>query len=671
MKTKITLTLALVLAALSFAQQGINYKAVIKDNLGNVVVNQSVTIQFTILKGTAQTNVYAENQTATTDANGIVVMNIGLGTPNTGTFTAIDWGNDTHYLNVKINTGNGLVNMGTTQFMAVPYALYAKNVEGSVKKINDLLDGKSDATGSSVFIGVNAGSNDFGTDNENVGLGFQALKNSTSGLRNTAIGFEALYSNTTGKNNTANGAYALTTNTAGSLNTANGVQSMYSNTTGNRNTANGVNTMVYNTTGNDNTANGVYALYANTTGNYNTANGAHTLVSNTSGNDNTANGFQALTINTTGNSNTANGINALGNNTVGNSNSANGSNALSHNTTGDNNTANGSSALLFNTTGNRNTANGFNALLNNTIGNCNTANGSASLVNNTTGSYNTANGYFALSVNTTGNHNTANGTEALMFNLTGSWNTATGYRALRSSTTGSFNTANGREALYSNSKGDLNTAIGYQALYSNTTGNNNTAIGDFAGSQIFSGNNNTAIGFQAQVPKGNGNNQVRIGSNLVSYAGVQVAWTITSDQRLKSKIQASNLGLEFVKALKPVAYERNNDENKKTEYGFIAQEVETTLKQFGATNNGLITVDDEGIYSLRYNDLIAILTKAIQEQQTLIKGLKAEVTNNKSIIKEQALKMEDLTAELELNNLESKAFNKRLEHLETKLKSIY
>ncbi|MBK7175261.1 MAG: tail fiber domain-containing protein [Bacteroidales bacterium] len=41
----------------------------------------------------------------------------------------------------------------------------------------------------------------------------------------------------------------------------------------------------------------------------------------------------------------------------------------------------------------------------------------------------------------------------------------------------------------------------------------------------------------------------------------------------------SDLGLEFINKLNPVSYTRLNDEKQKTEYGFIAQELEETLQQ--------------------------------------------------------------------------------------------
>ena len=121
---KIVIALTLFLSIISYSQtNSINYKAIVKDNLGNVISNQTITVQIGILQGLAQTNVYIETHAPTTDANGIVVLNIGLGTPVSGTYGDINWASDDHYLNVQIDIGSGLVDLGTTQFMAVPYAL--------------------------------------------------------------------------------------------------------------------------------------------------------------------------------------------------------------------------------------------------------------------------------------------------------------------------------------------------------------------------------------------------------------------------------------------------------------------------------------------------------------------------------------------------------------------
>jgi len=122
MKTKITLV-ALLITLISFAQQGINYKALIRDNAGNPVANQLIVVKFDILANA--NSIYQEQHNPTTDANGLIVLTIGKGTTISGGFNTIDWASNTHFLNVQINTGSGLTDMGTTEFLAVPYAKHA------------------------------------------------------------------------------------------------------------------------------------------------------------------------------------------------------------------------------------------------------------------------------------------------------------------------------------------------------------------------------------------------------------------------------------------------------------------------------------------------------------------------------------------------------------------
>lgn len=123
MKKKLTLLAIFFISIFATAQQEINYKAIVKDGSGDPIISTSITVQFSILVGVTQTNIYQETHTPTTDVNGLVILNIGAGTVDSGTYTSVDWGSDDHYLNVQIDTGSGLVDMGTTQFMAVPYAL--------------------------------------------------------------------------------------------------------------------------------------------------------------------------------------------------------------------------------------------------------------------------------------------------------------------------------------------------------------------------------------------------------------------------------------------------------------------------------------------------------------------------------------------------------------------
>jgi regulator of replication initiation timing len=56
----------------------------------------------------------------------------------------------------------------------------------------------------------------------------------------------------------------------------------------------------------------------------------------------------------------------------------------------------------------------------------------------------------------------------------------------------------------------------------------------------------------------------------------------------------------------------------------IAQEVEQVLKDCGVENPGMLTITDEGMYELRYNDLLAPMIKAIQELGTENKELRTK-----------------------------------------------
>ena len=74
----------------------------------------------------------------------------------------------------------------------------------------------------------------------------------------------------------------------------------------------------------------------------------------------------------------------------------------------------------------------------------------------------------------------------------------------------------------------------------------------------------------------------------------------------------------------PHTYYRKNNESKTREMGFIAQDVEVTLKEMGYDDQGFLTKADNGNLSLRYNDFIALLTKGMQEQQQTIENQKKE-----------------------------------------------
>ena len=114
-------------------------------------------------------------------------------------------------------------------------------------------------------------------------------------------------------------------------------------------------------------------------------------------------------------------------------------------------------------------------------------------------------------------------------------------------------------------------------------------------------------------------------SNTVT---IEVTTTSPSDIRLKEEITNCDLGLAFVKQLRPVSYKLKADPKHQKGYGFIADEVENIIE----SGSSLVyeepdwKVGDEiGFKTIHYPSYIAVLTKAIQELSTEVEALKAQL----------------------------------------------
>jgi hypothetical protein len=108
--------------------QGIQYQASIRDNDGEVIMNQNISLQFAIRQGTSNgTAVYTETHSATTSEFGLVNLTVGQGTTGNN-FSAIDWSAGPYFLEISLDLagGSSYTSMGTTQLLSVPYALYAE-----------------------------------------------------------------------------------------------------------------------------------------------------------------------------------------------------------------------------------------------------------------------------------------------------------------------------------------------------------------------------------------------------------------------------------------------------------------------------------------------------------------------------------------------------------------
>ena len=146
-------------------------------------------------------------------------------------------------------------------------------------------------------------------------------------------------------------------------------------------------------------------------------------------------------------------------------------------------------------------------------------------------------------------------------------------------------------------------------------------------------------------------NRVCLGNNNIIELGCKVSLTVTSDERDKTDFKDLDIGLNFVKQLKPYTFkwdERSKyvdwDKNPNTDLnsithdgthkeaqldiGFKAQEVEVLEKAAGYNkdNNSNLTISlsqDGKQYGMKYEKLIPILVKAIQELEAKVAALES------------------------------------------------
>ena len=106
-----------------------SYQAVVRNTTNNLVTNQPVGMQISILQGSSTgTAVYVETQTPTSNANGLVSLEIGGGTVVSGNMATINWANGPYFIKTETDPtgGSSYTITGTSQLLSAPYALYAK-----------------------------------------------------------------------------------------------------------------------------------------------------------------------------------------------------------------------------------------------------------------------------------------------------------------------------------------------------------------------------------------------------------------------------------------------------------------------------------------------------------------------------------------------------------------
>ena len=111
----------------------ISYQAVARDSQGAPLADTNVQVRFTLIADSLSgAEEYVETHTLTTNSLGLFTTAFGGGTPASNTFDSINWSAGNKFLNVQIDTGNGLVDMGTQQLLSTPYSLHSATA-GAIK----------------------------------------------------------------------------------------------------------------------------------------------------------------------------------------------------------------------------------------------------------------------------------------------------------------------------------------------------------------------------------------------------------------------------------------------------------------------------------------------------------------------------------------------------------
>ena len=275
----------------------------------------------------------------------------------------------------------------------------------------------------------------------------------------------------------------------------------------------------------------------------------------------------------------------------------------------------------------------------------------------TSGDGNVAVGYGTGSTLTTADYSVAVGYESMHGGVTtGDMNTCVGYRTGYDLTSGAGNTFIGDRCGFECTTSSNNSAIGIYAGYNLTTGDGgNSLLGYAAGYTMTTGVNNTCLGYdagRAGSPGGNittGSHNVSLGDDRVLTLNAQVSLSVASDKRDKADVSDLDLGLDFVNKLKPVTFKWDkrikyvsdadrdtvdlnsitNDGTHKEDWldvGFLAQDLQAAEESYNykianKTNLTVSLSSDEKQYSAKYEKLVPMLVKAVQELSAKVKAL--------------------------------------------------
>ena len=131
---KIVALFAVVAATTSsvLAQGSFAYQAVIRDSKGELVSNQEVNLQLSLMEN--KTAVYVETQKTKTNQYGNISVMVGAGTVVSGDFNKVPWNTMNIMMKVEVDVkgGSNFKEVGEIQLQPVPYAFYAASAGSMV-----------------------------------------------------------------------------------------------------------------------------------------------------------------------------------------------------------------------------------------------------------------------------------------------------------------------------------------------------------------------------------------------------------------------------------------------------------------------------------------------------------------------------------------------------------
>ena len=150
-------------------------------------------------------------------------------------------------------------------------------------------------------------------------------------------------------------------------------------------------------------------------------------------------------------------------------------------------------------------------------------------------------------------------------------------------------------------------------------------------------------------------NNVFLGTSAFRWREIwsQNALNTSSDRRLKKNINEIKYGLDEIMKLQAVTYNWKDNDDKKLQLGFIAQDVEKIVPEI-VTKSGISDEEFERLekkgekvtdtYGMQYTGLIPVLVKAVQEQQKVIEDKAIRISQ----LEGKLQKMNELEARLTL-----------------------